>query len=202
MEPGGPRRNARSRNALMPSPLPIPRQLRAATRKRINRAPSPLLALAVPWLLVMLGSLSPTWPLITSAPLVPPLGLMILIAWLQLRPGIFPAWAGFPLGLFDDLFSGQPFGSAALLWSLTVLLLELQEFRFPWRIYWQDWAVSAGLVASCLVLSAAIASSGSAPAALATIAPQIVLAVLAFPIIGRLVALFDRFRLLPLRDIG
>ena len=186
----------------MPPPLQIPRQLRAATRKRINRAPSPALALTVPWLLVMLGSLSPTWPLITSAPLVPPLGFMVLIAWLQLRPGIFPAWAGFPLGLFDDLFSGQPFGSAALLWSLTVLLLELQEFRFPWRIYWQDWAVGAGLVSSCLVLSAAIASGGTPPAALATIAPQILIAVLAFPFVGRLVALSDRFRLLPLRDIG
>ncbi|HVR91818.1 MAG TPA: rod shape-determining protein MreD [Novosphingobium sp.] len=186
----------------MRPPLPIPRQLRAATRKRINRAPSPVLALTVPWLLVMLGSLTPTWPLITSAPLIPPLGLMFLIAWLQLRPGIFPAWAGFPLGLFDDLFSGQPFGSAALLWSVTVLLLELQEFRFPWRMYWQDWAVSSGLVASYLVMAAAVASSGSHPAVLATIVPQIALAVLAFPFIGRVAALFDRFRLLPLRDIG
>lgn len=186
----------------MPTPLPIARQLRAATRKRINRAPSPLLAVTVPWLLVMLGSLTPTWPLITSAPLVPPLGFMVLVAWLQLRPGIFPAWAGFPLGLFDDLFSGQPFGSSALLWSLTVLLLELQEIRFPWRIYWQDWAVGSGLVASYLIVSAAIASSGTHPAALVTIAPQIGLALLAFPLVGRLVALFDRFRLLPLRDIS
>ena len=186
----------------MPPALQIPQQLRATARKRINRAPSPTLALTVPWLLVMLGSLSPTWPLIASAPLVPPLGFMVLICWLQLRPGIFPAWAGFPLGLFDDLFSGQPLGSAALLWSIAVLLLELQEFRFPWRIYWQDWAVGSGMVAAYLVMAAAIASSGSQPAALVTIAPQIVIAVLVFPLVGRLVAVCDRFRLLPLRDIG
>ena len=38
------------------------------SRPRINRSPSPLLALAMPWLVIALGSLSPYWPLVASAP--------------------------------------------------------------------------------------------------------------------------------------
>lgn len=187
----------------MLSPLQNDRQFRdGASRQRINRAPSPAIALAVPWLMVMLGSLSPAWPVIAGSPVLPPVGLMVMIAWLQFRPGIFPAWVGFPLGLFDDLFSGQPFGTAALLWSLTVLILEAQEVRFPWRTYWQDWIVGAALVCANIVLAAAIAGTASATTPATLILPQLALALLAFPFVGRLVALFDRVRLLRVRDIG
>ena len=84
----------------MPSPLtaPITETLRGFGKQRINRAPSPVLAISLPWLLVMLGSLSPTWPVIASAPLLPPFGFLLLVAWQQLRPGLFPVWAGLPLG--------------------------------------------------------------------------------------------------------
>ena len=78
----------------MPGPLSDP--LKDLPRPRINREPSPVLALTLPWLLVMLGSLSPLWPVIASAPLVPPLGFLILLGWLHLRPGLFPVWAGLP----------------------------------------------------------------------------------------------------------
>ena len=186
----------------MPPPLPIPRAVRDIRRKRINRAPSPALALTLPWVLVIFGSLLPTIPTIASTPLMPPLGYMLLVAQLQQRPGLFPAWAGFPLGLVDDLFSGQPFGSAALLWSLTVLLLEAQEYRFPWRNYLQDWAVGTALVAGYLLLAALLAGIGSHPVPLAIILPQIGIAVLAFPLAGRIAAVCDKLRLYPLRDIG
>ena len=72
--------------------------LHEQTRSRINRAPSPVLAVATPWLLVMLGSLSPALPVIASAPVVPPLGFLVLMAWAQLPPGLLPVWAGVPLG--------------------------------------------------------------------------------------------------------
>ena len=102
----------------MPSPLvsPITDFVRGIGKPGINRGPSTLLAAALPLLLVMAGSLSPTWPVIAAAPVMPPLGFILLLAWQHLRPGLFPVWAGLPLGLFDDLFSGQPLGSAELLW--------------------------------------------------------------------------------------
>ena len=105
----------------------------------INRAPSPVLALATPWFSVMLASLLPSMPMITSAPVLPPLGLMLLLAWSQVRPGLLPIWAGLPLGAFDDLYSGQPFGSAILLWSLVMILLFFIEHRIPWRNFLLDW---------------------------------------------------------------
>lgn len=181
---------------------PIPRVLRDVGKRQINRAPSSTLALLTPWVVVMLGSLAPLLPLIASAPLVPPLGFLFLLGWLLLRPGIFPAWAGFPLGLFDDLFSGQPIGSAALLWSIAVLMLEIAEFRMPWRNFIQNWAIAAGLVSGHIVLAAWFAQAAGGGGNLIALVPQLILSILLIPLIGRIVALFDRFRLLPIRDIG
>jgi rod shape-determining protein MreD len=181
---------------------PIPRLLRDVGKRQINRAPSPNLALLTPWIVVMLGSLAPLMPLIASAPLVPPLGFLLLLGWLLLRPGIFPAWAGFPLGLFDDLFSGQPLGSSALLWSVAVLTLEIIEYRVPWRNFLFNWAIAAGLVSGHILLSALFAQAGGGGGNMIVLIPQLILAILLVPLVGRIVALFDRFRLLPIRDIG
>ncbi len=188
----------------LPIPLPrqlLPRQLRDATRKKINRAPSQVLALSVPWILVMLGSLSPTWPLIASAPVLPPFGFLFLIAWQQLRPGLFPVWAGLPLGLFDDLFSGQPFGSAVLLWSLAMIAIAMIENRFPWRGFAQDWLAAATIIASGLILALGLANAGGGSTQLAVIVPQLIVAILVYPLTGRVAWLADRIRLLPIREL-
>jgi rod shape-determining protein MreD len=98
--------------------------LRRDSQPRINRAPSPLIARGVPWLGVMLGTLLPTYATIASAPVLPPLAFLIFISWRQLRPGLLPIWAGLPLGFFDDLYSGQPLGSAVMLWSGAAIALD------------------------------------------------------------------------------
>ncbi len=177
------------------------RRRRAASRS-INRAPSPLLVEITPWLVVMIGSLAPLLPLIASAPVVPPLGFLLLITWIQLRPGVFPPWAGFPLGLFDDLFSGQPFGSAALLWSIAVLCLDILEMQVPWRNFLQNWLIAAGVLLGFIILGALFSGTLTGPSILPILAPQAILAILLVPLVGRLVALFDRFRLMPIRNIG
>lgn len=172
-----------------------------ALNRRINRAPSRIAAVAIPWITVMLGSLTPALPMISSAPLLPPFGFMLLVAWRQIRPGLLPVWAGLPLGLFDDIYSGQPFGSAMFIWSVAMMVLDIIEARFPWRSFWQEWLVGALMIASCLLLGAVFvrAAGGSTP--LGIIAPQLLLAVLLFPLAGRLVAMFDRFRLLPFAKV-
>lgn len=181
-------------------PLPLPKPIREIGRRRINRAPSPLLAMAVPWLVVMAGSLSPIWPVIASAPLLPPIGFLLLVAWEQLRPGIFPVWAGLPLGLFDDLYSGQPFGSAILLWSIAVILLDFVETRFPWRGFAINWLFAAAVIAAYLFLAQGVAQPGGFSTPFA-ILPQLGLSILLYPLIARLVAVCDRFRLMPVREV-
>lgn len=180
---------------------PLPRQLQKLGRNRINRAPSPVVAVALPWLLVMLGSLSPLLPLIASAPVVPPFGFLLLIGWQQLRPGLFPVWAGLPLGLFDDLFSGQPFGSAVLLWSAAMIGLDVLEARFPWRGFWINWVIAAGLIAVYLLLGVALSNLGGGHAPLAVLLPQLVVSILTYPLAARLVGAFDRLRLIPLKAV-
>jgi rod shape-determining protein MreD len=169
---------------------------------RINRTQSPLRAGSVPWLSIMLGSLLPVLLLADVMPLMPQLGLLMLLAWRMVRPGLLPLWAGAPLGAFDDLFSGQPFGSAVLLWSLALIAIELIETRFPWRGFWQDW-FTAGL-AALLVWLAAIMLSGAkvTPELLLVALPQALLSVLLYPILARMVASLDQFRLARARRIG
>ncbi|MDP3673609.1 MAG: rod shape-determining protein MreD [Novosphingobium sp.] len=171
-------------------------------RKRINRAPSPILSRGVPWVSVMLLSLMPFAPLFLSAPIMPPLAFMALLAWRMLRPGMLPVWAGAPLGAFDDLYSGQPFGSAVLLWSGAMLLMEFVDVRLRWRGFLQDWALAAAMIAGYLVLATLIANLAGGSAPLGAIVPQIVLSLAVHPVITSLVAALDRLRLLPLSKVG
>ncbi|WP_337999257.1 rod shape-determining protein MreD [Novosphingobium pentaromativorans] len=170
----------------------------AATGPRINRAPSPLVALTLPWISIMLASVVPGWAMIASAPVLPPLGFLFFISWQQLRPGLLPIWAGLPLGLFDDLFSGQPFGSAVLLWSLSAIVLEVIETRLPWRNFVTEWLVAIGLIVAYIVLSLALVNIAGAAAPIHVIVPQIVISVLSYPLVGLIVAKIDRIRLTPL----
>jgi rod shape-determining protein MreD len=160
-----------------------------------------VLAFAIPWLLVMLGSLSPIWPVIASAPLLPPIGFLLLVGWQQLRPGLFPVWAGWPLGMFDDLFSGQPFGSAVVLWSVAMLALDFLEHSFPWRGFLLNWLVASAFIAAYLLFALQIANLAGGAAHVMILLPQLAVAILAYPLAARLVGLADRFRLIPIRTV-
>lgn len=163
--------------------------------RRINREHSPLVALALPWLSIMAGSLVPLVFIATALPLVPPAGFLMLLAWRLVRPGLLPVWAGLPLGLFDDLFSGQPLGSAVVLWSLTMIAIELLDSRIPWRSFLQDWIVATG--AALAYLLAAFVVSGAQPTVpgLVALGPQALLSVLLYPAAARLASGLDRLRL-------
>ena len=172
-----------------------PRSRSDAYGSRINRSHSPLLANIVPWLSILIASLMPLFFVATALPLVPPTGFLLLLCWRLVRPGLLPVWAGFPLGMFDDLFSGQPFGSAIFLWSATLLAIEALDLRLPWRSFVQDWFTAGlALVLYCL---ASLALSGASPsfAALIALGPQILLSILLFPLAARIVAALDRMRL-------
>lgn len=168
-------------------------------RREINRAPSRRVGIAVPWLSIMAGSLIGFSPFIVSAPVLPPLSLMLLVAWRVLRPGLLPVWAGAPLGAWDDLFSGQPFGSAVLVWSLVMLAMEAIDARFLWRGFAEDWLAAAALIAGSQLVGAVIAGIAAHHQAPWMILPQVLLGTLLFPLVVKLVALLDRLRLLPIK---
>lgn len=170
--------------------------------RRINREHSPLLAVVLPWVSILLGSLLPIFFIASALPLMPPTGYLLLVAWRLVRPGLLPVWAGFPLGLFDDLFSGQPLGSGILLWSVTMFAIDLLDRRFPWRSFIQDWIAAA--LAMLAYLFAAFLFSGAPPTLFAFVAigPQAMFSVLLFPAAARLVAALDRLRLTRFKVTG
>lgn len=172
-----------------------PRARRDAYVHRINREHSPVVALAVPWLSILMASLVPQLFIASALPLAPPTGFLMLLAWRLVRPGLLPVWAGLPLGLFDDLFSGQPLGSAVLLWSATMIAVELLDRRIPWRSFLQDWMVASLALIAYLLASFLVSGANPAPAALIAMGPQALLSVLFFPVASRLVAGLDRLRL-------
>jgi len=154
------------------------------------------------WLTIMIASLLPQLPIASAVPLVPPLGYLLLLSWRLVRPGLLPVWAGFPLGLFDDLFSGQPFGCAIALWSVTMLGMELFESRFPWRGFYQDWLVAGVIVSWYLVIAALFSGGRVGGTMLLVLVPQVILSLALIPILSRIVAGLDRFRLLRVRVLG
>ncbi len=170
--------------------------------RRINREQSPWRARSVHYITIMLGSVLPFLVLADVLPLLPPLGFLVFLGWRIMRPGLLPLWAGVPMGAFDDLFSGQPFGSGVLLWSLAMIILELIEARFPWRGFYQDW-FTASLGAAAYILATMIVS-GAQPTPVMFLAclPQIALAILLYPFLAHLIAGFDRFRLSRSRRVG
>jgi rod shape-determining protein MreD len=170
-------------------------------RPRINRAPSAWLSIGLPWVSIMAASLVTFSPIVASAPVMPPFAFMLLLAWRMLRPGMLPVWAGLPLGAFDDLYSGQPFGSGVLLWSATMLAMEVIDERFLWRGFVQDWLAGSMLLTAYLVLSAGFAGIATGYPMFLFIGPQLLPSLILFPIVSSVVALLDRVRLLPLRRI-
>ena len=149
--------------------------------------------IGVPVASVLIGSLVTIVPVIALNPVLPPFGLLVLLGWRLLRPELFPIWAAAPFGLFDDCVSGQPLGSAVLLWTVSFFAIELFDTRLVWRDFWQDWMIAALAISFCLIGGRLIASPIAAHVDTMLLV-QILLSVLLFPLIARLVAWLDRKR--------
>ena len=170
--------------------------------RRINRDHSPVLLRIVPWGSILIASVLPFFVMTASIPLVPPLGFLFLLAWRFVRPGVLPIWAGFPLGAWADLFSGQPFGCYIVLFSLALIAVEAIDLRFPWRDFAQDWAMASVIILIFLALGALLSGASVSLPMVFGMIPQAALSILAFPVIARMVAGLDRLRLLRVRVIG
>jgi len=150
-------------------------------------------ARAIPWATVMAGSLITIIPVVATIPLLPPFGFVILLAWRLLARFAFRPWAAAPLGFFDDLVSGQPLGSAVLLWSLAFVAIDMLEQRLAFRDHWQDWLIASGLIAACLLAGRFIAVPMGAHVDTVLLA-QILVTILMFPLAARIVAFIQNKR--------
>lgn len=167
---------------------------RSSRRSRLNRIQSPTRILLTPYVSVMLASMVTALPIILDRPVLPPLGLMLFIAWRLLRSDSFHLWAGFPLGVWDDLFSGQPFGTAVISWSLFLLLYEGMEARIRWSNYWTNWLLGSLVIAIVLFFGLFTVSLVQPAPDPRILLPQIAISILLFPLIQTFVARLDRWR--------
>lgn len=150
-------------------------------------------AQATPIAATVAGSALGMLPVIANAPVLPPFGLLTALAWRLLRPEMWRAWVALPLGLADDLLTGQPLGIGMASWTLMFLAIDRIDSVLPWRGYWLDWTIAAVGLAFGLV--AGLLAVGIGPDGVASILPQIAITVACFPAVERLAALLDRWRL-------
>jgi rod shape-determining protein MreD len=161
---------------------------------RSQIVPPPPIRLALPIASIVLGSMLVLLPVIATVPIVPPFGFMMLIAWRLLRSDLIAPWAGLPLGLVDDLFSGAPLGTGMASWTIVLLIIEAADQRVLFRDLWQDWSIAAGLIALQLMIGWALgALVGGVPVPW-LLAPQWLCAVLCYPLALRCAAWLDRRR--------
>ena len=171
----------------MPAPRPSPFAPPPSTRDRVIAAT----------LSIMAGSLVTIVPVVANVPFLPPFGLLLLLGWRLRDPELFPSWAPVPLGLFDDLVSGQPLGSAIALWTICVIVIDIIDSRLVWRDFWQDWLIAAGGVAFCLIAARLMASPLAAHVETVVLV-QILVSVALYPLAARLCARIDeRGKFLP-----
>lgn len=149
----------------------------------------------LPSVSVIIGSMLPLIPIVAQWPILPPLGLMMFLAWRLLRPEIWAIWAGLPFGLLDDLISGNRLGTSVLLWTAIMIALDMADNRMIWRDYWLDWLVAAALLVSYIILAMTIATLVTGGWGLEPLLPQIAVTVLLVPFVMRFCARLDRWRL-------
>ena len=134
-------------------------------------------------------------PIVIDRPIVPPFGFMVLIAWRLLRPELWPATMGLPLGFFNDLVGGHPLGQSMALWTAAFLILDFIDSRAMYRDYWMDWLIAAVLILFHAFGAWLIARWMGSGMEFGVLWPQIGLTVLAYPVVARLIVALDRWRL-------
>ena len=166
----------------------------ALAGRRINQGPLPF-ATFVPAASVVVASLLSALPIVSTSGWYPDLGFLVLIGWRLLRSDPWPAWWAAPLGLVNDLFTGQPIGFSVALWSAAMLALDLIDRRTMWRDYWIEWVLAALFLFMHDAIEWQLAGVMGARVPFTAVLPSTVIAVLIFPAVAWLVSRLDRWRL-------
>jgi rod shape-determining protein MreD len=164
---------------------------------RLGNMPSRTRLIAIPVLSIVLGSsIGTLLPIISQFPSLPPFGLLVLLAWRLLHAELLPLWIGVPLGAIDDIMTGQPLGTAMFLWSVILIGIEIFDQRIMWRDYMHDWLLVAGAITFVIISAMVFANLGGSQTRLTLVLPQILWSALAYPLIVRLIARLDRWRIM------
>lgn len=150
---------------------------------------------AVPVLTTLAASLLDLLPIVANAPLIPDFAFLVLIAWRLLRPEMWLAHVALPLGLFNDLVAGHPIGQSMALWTITFLIFDLIDSRVGWRDYWMDWLFASAAIAFNSFGGWYIARAMGSATPYMVMMPQLVLSIIAYPLVARIVLGLDRWRL-------
>jgi rod shape-determining protein MreD len=149
----------------------------------------------VPFLSTLAAIALSLLPIVAASPFVPNLGFLILITWRVLRPEIWSAQVALGLGLAADLISGAPLGQSMLLWTAAFLALDYVDSLLGVRDYWLDWVMAAAAILCHSVGVWYIALLMGSYVSFWVMVPQLLIAILAYPVAARLVLRLDRWRL-------
>jgi rod shape-determining protein MreD len=170
--------------------------VRAALAQKRNIGQGPVVGAQYwPALSVMLASLLAVLPFVSLSGWYPSFGFLVLLAWRLLRGDAFPTWWAAPLGLFNDLATGNPVGLSVAVWTAAMLALDIADRRTQWRGYWLEWSIASLLLLGHEAAEWRAAQIMGASMPFLTIVPPLVISILAFPIAAWLVARIDRWRL-------
>ncbi|MFN3388685.1 MAG: rod shape-determining protein MreD [Allosphingosinicella sp.] len=150
---------------------------------------------AVPVATTLAASLLDLLPIVATAPLIPDFAFLVLIAWRLLRPEMWLAHVALPLGLFNDLVAGHPIGQSMALWTITFLIFDLIDSRVGWRDYWMDWLFASAAIAFNSFGGWYIARAMGSATPYMVMVPQLLLSIIAYPLVARIVLALDRWRL-------
>jgi rod shape-determining protein MreD len=134
-------------------------------------------------------------PIIVSSPVIPDFGFLMLIAWRLLRPEMWAPAVALPLGLFNDIVGGHPLGQSMAIWTTLFIIFDIMDSRVLYRDYWMDWLIASLAIAGCVFADWYVGTLMGNTVGFSVMLPQLGAAILAFPIVARLVLSLDRWRL-------
>lgn len=128
----------------------------------------------------------------------PMLSLIAVYYWCVYRPDLFRYGSAFLLGLFEDILTGAPLGSGALM-LLVAAGIVVGQYKFfhgkPFVVSWWAFAIVALAAAGTKWLAVSVVFGAGVD--LQTVAMEYLLTVVLYPVIGWLLA---RAQLLLIRD--
>jgi rod shape-determining protein MreD len=135
-------------------------------------------------------------PIVALTLWIPNLAFLMLITWRLVRPEIWQAHVALGLGLLADLIvPGAPLGQSMLLWTLIFLCLDYADHLLGVRDYWLDWTLATAAIFFHSAGVWYIALLMGAKVSVLVMVPQVILSILAYPLMARLVLRLDRWRL-------
>ena len=134
-------------------------------------------------------------PIVVELGWAPDFAFLLLLAWRLLRSDVIPAWWAAPLGLVNDLVTGLPIGFSVVLWTFSIMALDLLDRRTMWRDYWVEWALAGALLLVHEVFRWWVDAAMGAPYPFHHTLIPLMLAVLTFPLAAWTASRLDRWRL-------